>query len=136
MKYESLITCHSNDMANVKVFEKWVKPQGQGHMVKNFGTIRKILSKALSLAIQTIWPMLKFLQTDKQTDRRTGQKLYAPDLSIRWHKNPTQVDRELPDGWTDITHGSTIMHPVKNQAFKYDIIKRKIDSRIERAGLL
>jgi hypothetical protein len=26
-------------------------------------------------------------QTDKQTDRRTGQKLYAPDLSIRGHKN-------------------------------------------------
>jgi hypothetical protein len=26
MKYESLVTCHSKDMANVKVFEKWVKP--------------------------------------------------------------------------------------------------------------
>jgi hypothetical protein len=25
MKYESRITCHSKDMANVKVFEKWVK---------------------------------------------------------------------------------------------------------------
>jgi hypothetical protein len=24
---------------------------------------------------------------DRQTDRRTGQKLYAPDLSIRGHKN-------------------------------------------------
>jgi hypothetical protein len=49
--------------------------------------------KALSLAIQKIWPMLKFLQTYKQTDRdrqmdrRTGQKQYAPDLSIRGHKN-------------------------------------------------
>jgi hypothetical protein len=30
-----------------------------------------------------IWPMLTFLQTD----RRTGQTLYAPDLSIRGHKN-------------------------------------------------
>jgi hypothetical protein len=30
MKYESLITCHSKDMGNVKVFEKWVKLQGQG----------------------------------------------------------------------------------------------------------
>jgi hypothetical protein len=29
MKYESPITYHSKDMANVKVFEKWVKPQGQ-----------------------------------------------------------------------------------------------------------
>jgi hypothetical protein len=35
--------------------------------------------KALSITIQKIWPMLKFLQTDRQTD----QKLYAPDLSTR-----------------------------------------------------
>jgi NifU-like protein involved in Fe-S cluster formation len=33
MKYESPITCHSKDMANVKVFEKWVNLQGQGHKV-------------------------------------------------------------------------------------------------------
>jgi hypothetical protein len=39
--------------------------------------------KALSLAIQKIWPMLKFFHTD----RRTGQKLYAPDLLIWGHKN-------------------------------------------------
>jgi hypothetical protein len=31
MKYESPITCHSKDMAKKKVFEKWVKLQGQGH---------------------------------------------------------------------------------------------------------
>ena len=44
-------------MANVKVFEKWVKFWDQGHKVKNFGTNRKVLSegthmwnmKALSL---------------------------------------------------------------------------------------
>jgi hypothetical protein len=42
--------------------------------------------KAISLAIQKIRPMLKFLQTDRQTNRRTGQKLYAPYLSIRGHK--------------------------------------------------
>jgi hypothetical protein len=45
MKYESPITCHSKDMANVKVF------------------------------------------ADRQTTRQTGQKLYAPNLSIRGHKN-------------------------------------------------
>jgi hypothetical protein len=33
MKFESPISCHSKDMANVKVFEKWVKLQG--HKVKN-----------------------------------------------------------------------------------------------------
>jgi hypothetical protein len=44
MKYESLATCHSKDMANVKVFKKWVKLQGQDHKVKHFGTNRKVLS--------------------------------------------------------------------------------------------
>jgi hypothetical protein len=44
VKYESPITCHSKDMTNVKVFEKWVKLQGQGQKVKNYDTIRKFLS--------------------------------------------------------------------------------------------
>jgi hypothetical protein len=30
MKYKSRITYHSKDMANVKVFEKWDRLQGQG----------------------------------------------------------------------------------------------------------
>jgi hypothetical protein len=42
MKYKSPITYHSKDMAKVKVFKKWVKLQGQGHMVKNVGTNRKV----------------------------------------------------------------------------------------------
>jgi hypothetical protein len=45
MKYENLITHHSKDMANVKVF----------------------------------------------ADGWTGQKLYAPNLSIWEHKNPTTL---------------------------------------------
>jgi hypothetical protein len=44
MKYKSPITCHSKDMANVKAFEKWVKFQGQGHKVNNYGTNGKVLS--------------------------------------------------------------------------------------------
>jgi hypothetical protein len=44
MKYERPITCHSEDMANVKVLEKWVKLQDQVHKVKHFGTNRKVLS--------------------------------------------------------------------------------------------
>jgi hypothetical protein len=35
--------------------------------------------------------MLKVF-ADRQTDRRTGQKLYGPDLSIREHKNPTNCN--------------------------------------------
>jgi hypothetical protein len=44
MKYESLITYHSKDMAHVNVFEKWVKLQGQGHKIKINETNRKVLS--------------------------------------------------------------------------------------------
>jgi hypothetical protein len=47
IKYESPITDHSEDMANVKVFEKWVKLQGQGHKVKNVGTHGKVLSQGI-----------------------------------------------------------------------------------------
>jgi hypothetical protein len=42
MKYESPITYHSKDTANVKVFENWVNLQG--HKVKTFNTNRKVLS--------------------------------------------------------------------------------------------
>ena len=31
-------------MTNVKVFQKLVKAQGQGHKVKNYGTMWKVLS--------------------------------------------------------------------------------------------
>jgi hypothetical protein len=43
--YESPITYNSKDMANVKVFEKWLKLEG--HKVKKFGTNRKVLSKGI-----------------------------------------------------------------------------------------
>ena len=47
--------------------------------------------KALSLTIQKLWPMSKFLWTNKGTDgrqdKKTGQKLYAPDVSMQGHKN-------------------------------------------------
>ena len=37
--------------------------------------------KALTLTIQMLWPMLKIF-VEKQRNRQTGQKLYAPDLLI------------------------------------------------------
>jgi hypothetical protein len=61
--------------------------------------------KALSLTIQKIWPMFKFLQTDKHTDRRTGQKLYAPDLSIQGHKNHLRSNN-----YEVCTHGAAVAH--------------------------
>jgi hypothetical protein len=42
MKYKSPITNHSKDMANVKVFKKWVKLQG--HKIEHYETNRKVLS--------------------------------------------------------------------------------------------
>ena len=46
--------------------------------------------KFLSLAVQKlILAKVKVdnRQTDRQTDKQTGQKQYAPDHSIRGHKN-------------------------------------------------
>ena len=37
MQYESPITSGKKVMAKVKVFQKKVKLQGQGHKVKNYG---------------------------------------------------------------------------------------------------
>jgi hypothetical protein len=73
-------------MAKVKVFKKWVKLQG--HKVKILVPLESSCHKeqaALSLTIQKIWPMLSF--ADCQKNRRTGQKLYALDLSIQGHNN-------------------------------------------------
>ena len=39
MQYESSTTSGKKVMAKVKVFQKYVKLQGQGHKVKNYGTM-------------------------------------------------------------------------------------------------
>jgi hypothetical protein len=44
IKIGIVLVLHSKDMAKVKVFEKWVKLQGQSQKVKTFGTNRKVLS--------------------------------------------------------------------------------------------
>ena len=39
---------------------------------------------------------------DKQTDKRTGQKLYSPDLSMRGHNNDNDCDdNDNHDGAND-----------------------------------
>ena len=58
-------------MAKVKVFQKKVKLQGQGHEVKIYSTMRKVLSqgihmcnmKALSLLVIKLWPSLRFVKS-------------------------------------------------------------------------
>jgi ribosomal protein S15P/S13E len=57
VKYESPITYHSKDMTNVKVFKK-VKVRRSKILVPMDRSM-----KALSLTIQKIWPMLKFLKS-------------------------------------------------------------------------
>ena len=49
MQYESPIFSGKKVMAKVKAFHKWVKFQGQGHKVKNFGTTRKVLSQGMHM---------------------------------------------------------------------------------------
>ena len=68
---ESSISSGNKGMAKVKVFRKYAKLQGQGHEVKNYGTMWEVLSqgihmcnmKGLSLLIRKLWPMLKFFKS-------------------------------------------------------------------------
>jgi hypothetical protein len=50
--------------------------------------------KALSLSINEIWPIWYFCRQQTNADRRTSQKLYAPDLLIREHKDKKKM-REI-----------------------------------------
>ena len=64
---------HHQIEAMVKVFQKNIKLQGQGHDVKNYGTMWKVLSqgihmcniKALSFLVhlRKLWPRLKFFKS-------------------------------------------------------------------------
>jgi hypothetical protein len=83
--YEIPITYHSKYMANVKVFEKWVKLQG--HKVKKFGTNRKVLSyKEHTYEIPiTDMANVKFLQTDRPC------KNYMPP--IFWYRSIKIIKR-------------------------------------------
>ena len=49
MQNESPITSGKKVMAKVKVFQKKVKLQGQGHEVKNYSTMRKISSQGIHM---------------------------------------------------------------------------------------
>ena len=66
VQYESPFSSGKKVMAKSKVFQKKVKLQGQGHEVKNYGTMWKALSqeihmcnmKSLSLLIRKLCPRL------------------------------------------------------------------------------
>ena len=49
MQYESPISFSLKVMAQVKVFQKKVKLQGQGHKVKKYGAMRKVLSQGIHM---------------------------------------------------------------------------------------
>ena len=70
MQFENPSSSDLKVMTKVKVFEKYVKLQSQGHQVKNYDMMRKILSqgmhicniKALAVLIWKLLPRLKFLK--------------------------------------------------------------------------
>ena len=51
VKYESPITSGKKVMAKIKVFQKYVKLQGQGHQVKNYSTMWKDCHKEYTCEI-------------------------------------------------------------------------------------
>ena len=95
VQYESSITPGKKVMAKVKLFQKWVKLQGQGHEVKNYGTMRKVLSqgihmcnmKALSLLVRKLWPRLKFFKSGVKLQ---GQGHEVTNYGTMWKRSMSQ----------------------------------------------
>ena len=58
MQYESPITSGLKVMAKVKVFQNYIKLQGQGHKVKNYGTISKVLPQGIHMCNMKALPLL------------------------------------------------------------------------------
>ena len=71
VQYESAISPGKKIMAKVKDFQNWVKLQGQGHEIKNYGIIEKVLSqgihmcnmKALSVLVRKVCQRLKVFKS-------------------------------------------------------------------------
>jgi hypothetical protein len=94
MKYESHITYHSKHMANDNVFGKRVKLQVQGHKVKNYGAMKVLVIKnthvkSLSLTIQKIWPMLKFLESGSNFKVKVTRSKVMIRIERSCHKKQT-----------------------------------------------
>jgi hypothetical protein len=75
--------------------------------------------------------MLKFLQTDRQTDRltdrQTGQKLYAPDLSIRGHKKQLNHNNLHKTWYISGLKISFLECALKQMKWKFPIYQQLVD---------
>ena len=110
---------HHLTAAKVKVFHKWVKLQGQGHKVKNYGTMWKVLSqgihmcnmKVLSFLVWKLWPRLKFVKSFSQVGQTSRSSSHG---QILWYHviglviRNTHVQYESP-----ISPGKKVMAKVK-----------------------
>ena len=68
---KALAAC-SKVISKVKVFKKWVKLQGQGDRVKNYGTHGKVLSQGIYLKYQSSsTDCSKVISKVKVSERRT-----------------------------------------------------------------
>ena len=65
MKYQSSSTRCSKEINTVKVFKKWIKLQGQGHMVKIVGTHIKILSQEMTMYNMEAFSVLSLRSYDQ-----------------------------------------------------------------------
>ena len=115
VQYEGPISSGLKVMAKVKVFQKKDELQGQGHNVKNYGTMWKVLSqgihicnmKALSFLVWKLWPRLKIFKSRSnfKVKVRTSKIMIPCERSC--HKEYTCVN-ENP-----ISSGLKVMAKVK-----------------------
>ena len=86
-------------MVKVKFCQKYVKSQGQGHDVNNFGSNRKVLPqqihmrnmKVLSLLVQKLWPRLSFVKSRSKVKVKVTKSKIFISTERSCHKEYTCV---------------------------------------------
>ena len=94
VQYESPISSGKKVMAKVKVSQKKVTLQGQGHEVKKYGTMWKVLSqrkqmcnmKALSLLVRKLRPRLKFFKSRSNFKVKVTRSIIMVPRERSYHK--------------------------------------------------
>ena len=78
-------------MTKVNVYQKYVKLQGQGHKVKNYGTMWKVLSQGIY-----IWNMKALSTSGKKVMAKVKVFKSRSDFKVKVTRSKIMVPRERP----------------------------------------
>ena len=106
-------------MAMVKGFQEYIKLQGKGHEVNNYGTMWKVLSqgihmcnkKALSLLVWKLWPWLTFLKVVQTSRSRSqNQTLWCHVKGLVTRNTYMKYESSILNGWKVMATVKVVVH--------------------------